>query len=154
MLRALLIAVLPLPALAQEAHVAQAHGLRVTHAWTNAGGGETAKIYMEIENTGEEAATLVSARAEGIEMATVVASPVNPLDEVPETLDGIALLPGVEMALEPGGLHVLLAGVEGSREEGDEIDLALVFEPQGEVEVHVQVEAEDATEHSHAGHSH
>ena len=160
MLRALLLAaLLPLPALARDdhgeaKHLAEAEGLRVLHAWTNAGAGDTAEVYMEIENAGDAPFTLASAHAEGVEMATIVAPPVNATGVVPETLDGLLLRPGVEMALEPNGLHVLLTGVEAPRKEGDEIDLTLVFEPQGEVEVHVQVEAEDATQHSHAGHSH
>ena len=155
MRRVLLIAaLLPLPALAQDEHLAEADGLRVLHAWTNAGSGAAAEVYMEIENTGGEPLTLAGARAEGVEMATIVASPLNPLDQVPETLDGIAVLPGEEMALEPGGLHVLLHGVGAPREEGGEMTMTLIFEPQGEVEVHVEVEAEDATQHSHAGHSH
>lgn len=157
MLRALLIAVLlPLPILAQddEAHLAEVEGVRVLHAWTNAGDGDTAQVYMEIENTGDEASNLASASAEGAEMVTFVASPVRAEGGVPETLDGILLPPGVETVLEPRGLYVLLHDVAAPRAEGDELEMTLTFEPQGEVEVHVQVEAADATEHSHAGHSH
>ena len=146
----------PLAAMAQEddEHLAEAEGLRVLHAWTNAGSGVTAEVYMEIENTGDEPSNLVSASAEGAEMATFVASPVNATGVVPETLDGILLPPGVETTLEPNGLYVLLHGVAAPREEGDALGVTLTFEPQGEIEVHVQVEAADATEHSHAGHSH
>ena len=156
MLRALLLAALPLPALAQDDgdHLAEAEGLRVLHAWTHAGGEPDAQVYMTIENTGDAPSNLVSAEAEGAEMASLVASPLNATGVVPETLDGLLLRPGVEMTLEPNGLYVLLHGVEAPREEGDEIEMTLTFEPQGEVEVHVQVEAADATEHSHAGHSH
>ena len=159
MRRALLIAaLLPLPALAQEDdhgdHLAEAESLRVLHAWTNAGAEDTAQVYMEIENTGEEPSNLTAASAEGVEMVTFVASPLQAVGGVPETLDGILLPPGVETKLEPRGLYVLLHGVEAPREEGGEVELTLTFEPQGEIEVHVQVEAADATEHSHAGHSH
>ena len=157
MLRALLLSVLlPLPTLAQDddEHLAEAEGLRVLHAWTNAGSGDTAEVYMEIENTGAAPANLVTASAEGAEMATFVASPIAAGGGVPETLDGILLPPGVETVLEPRGLYLLLHGLEQPREEGDEIEVTLSFEPQGEVEVHVQVEAADATEHPHAGHSH
>ena len=156
MRRALLIAALmPLPAMAQEEdHLAEADGVRVLHAWTNAGSEPNAQVYMEIENTGDAPSNLAAVEAVGADMSTIVASPINATGVVPETLDGLLLPPGVEMALEPGGLYILLHGVATPREEGEEMDITLVFEPQGEVEVHVQVEAADATQHSHAGHSH
>ena len=152
MLRALLIAALPLAATAQEDHLAEVEGVRVLHAWTSAGAGDTAQVYMEIANEGDAPANVVAARAEGAEMATFVASPARAEGGVPETLDGILLPPGVETVLQPDGLYVLLHGVEAPREEGGAIEITLVLEPQGEMEVHVDVEAEDATQHSRAGH--
>lgn len=155
MRRALLIAaLLPLPALAEEDHLSEIGGVRVLHAWTNAGDGDAARVYMEIENEGDGPAELVAASAEGAETATFVASPIRAEGGVPETLDGILLPAGVAVALEPRGLYLLLQGVDAPREEGGEMEMTLTFEPQGEVEVHVLVEAADATQHSHAGHSH
>lgn len=160
MLRALLIAIaLPLAAHAQaqaqeeDEHLTEADGLRVLHAWTNAGTGDVAQVYLEIENTGEAPIELTGAHA-GEARATIVASAIAASGGVPETLDALLLPAGVETVLEPGGLHLRLAGVEAPRDEGDEMDLTLTFADLGEVEVHVRVEAADATQHSHAGHSH
>ena len=160
MLRSLLAAALfvvpPAIALAQadEDHLAEVDGLRVLHAWTNAGSGDAAEIYMEIENTGDEPATLAEIDAPTAEMGTIVASSVRAEGGVPETLDGLILAPGEATVLEPRGLHLLLSGLEAPREEGEALDLTLTFEPQGEVEVEVEVQAADATQHPHAGHSH
>lgn len=137
-----------------EDHLAEVEGLRILHAWTHAGSDPTAEIYMEFEHTGEEPVTLESVGAEIAEIGTIVASPISALGGVPETLDGLLLQPGIETALEPGGLYVLLSGVETPREEGDEFEVTLTFERIGEIEVHVEVEAADATQHGHAGHTH
>ena len=153
----LIAALLSSPALAQEGddgHVAEVDGVRVLHAWTNAGDANTAEVYMEIENEGDVASNLTSIAAEGAVTATVVASPVRAEGGVPETLDGILLPPGVDTVLQPRGIYVLLHGLDAPREEGDEMALTLTFEPQGELEVLVRVEAPDATEHSDADHSH
>ena len=156
MLRALLIlATLPLAAAAQDdEHVTEVEGLRILHAWTNAGTEATAEVYMELENGGDEPVSLAEIAAPAAEIGTIVASPVRAAGGVPETLDGLLLPPGVTTVLEPRGIYVLLSGVEAPREEGDVLDLTLVFDRLGEVEVPVLVEAADATEHSHAGHDH
>lgn len=135
---------------AQDGPVTEARDLRIARAWTNAGAEETAEVYMTIENTGDEPATLTGAEPRGFRIATVVDAPGEALDAVPETLDGLLLPAGYEIALVPGGLHLLLTGVDAPREEGDQMNLTLLFEPQGAVEVPVQVEAADATQHSGA----
>ena len=33
-------------------HLAEHDGFRVVHGWTNAGGGETTLVFMELQNTG------------------------------------------------------------------------------------------------------
>lgn len=139
----LLIAALsPLPAAAQDFG---ANGLTISRPWTNAGDGGAVEVYMEIANTGDAVSNLAEVTAAGAEMATFVTAPLDPTGVVPEALDGILLPPGVETVLEPGGLHVLLHRLEAPLEEGDTLPLTLVFEPQGPVEVEVQVEAADAT---------
>lgn len=135
---ALIAALLPLSALATE-------GLAVTDAWTTAGDGTAAQVYMRIENAGEGSAELVAATAEGARMATFVISPARAEGGVPETLDGILLQPGMDAVLRPNGLHVRLHGLDAPLEEGDEIEMTLTFVPQGEMTVTVRVEAADAT---------
>jgi copper(I)-binding protein len=48
---------------------------------------------------------------------------------------------GGSVALEPGGLHVMLLGLKAPLKEGDRFPMTLRFEKAGEVKVEVHVEA-------------
>jgi copper(I)-binding protein len=56
-------------------------------------------------------------------------------------LEAIELPAGEATALRPGGLHVMLIGLEDRLVEGQQFPLTLVFENAGAVEVEVTVEA-------------
>jgi copper(I)-binding protein len=51
----------------------------------------------------------------------------------------IAVGPGTSVALEPGGLHVMLMGLQSSLDEGGAFELTLTFSDGGEVTVPVTV---------------
>lgn len=55
-------------------------------------------------------------------------------------VEAIDLPAGETTALEPGGLHVMLIGLEDRLVEGEAFPLTLVFEKAGAVEVEVAVE--------------
>lgn len=128
----LIAALLPLPAAAE--------GLRIADAWTRTGGDEAAAVFMTIRNAGPEIAVLKGAETPGGGMALVAMAPAHPLDEAPETLDGIGIVPDLE---------VLLHGLDVPRGEGERLPVTLFFEPQGPLEI--KVEAADATGPSAAG---
>jgi copper(I)-binding protein len=51
------------------------------------------------------------------------------------------LVPGRgQVIFEPGGLHVMLVGLQQDLVEGDEIDLTLRFQEAGEITLQVAVE--------------
>jgi copper(I)-binding protein len=56
-----------------------------------------------------------------------------------------------QVALEPGGLHVMLIGLKAPLEEGGSFPLKLVFANAGEVEVVATIED---IAHGGAGHDH
>jgi copper(I)-binding protein len=143
MLRATLIAaLLPLASLA----AAQTAGPLVEAREPRAerGDGGSLRVFAILENRGEAPAELVELRSDAAEMATLVAAPAATPGAVPETLDGLILPPGVETALEPQGIHVLLSGVPETLAEGDEVAVTLVFEPAAEVELRAAVQAPTA----------
>ncbi|MDE0419041.1 MAG: copper chaperone PCu(A)C [bacterium] len=49
--------------------------------------------------------------------------------------DGIAIDPGTSLVLEPGGLHIMIMGLEERPQAGDRIPVTLVFEKAGAVDV-------------------
>ena len=52
-----------------------------------------------------------------------------------EPVDGVTLAPGASASFAPGGLHVMLIGVERALAEGDTFGLALVFDSGDTVRV-------------------
>ena len=83
--------------------------------------------YFSLENTGSVAVRLVGATAEGVRAVelhrTVAAGGVARMEPV----DGVDLAPGAAAAFAPGGLHVMLIGVERTLAPGDTLALALAF---------------------------
>ncbi len=134
-------------------HLAELEGLRLLHAWTNATTGDRAEVYLTIENTGDAEVYLTGASTGIAETARLVAQPMKATGE-PEQIGTLPVPAGSEMDLEPGGVFIVLTGLTETLVEGGEFEVMLTLDPLGEVQVHVQVESEDARHHSHAGHAH
>jgi copper(I)-binding protein len=63
-------------------------------------------------------------------------------------------IPTGDFVLDPGGVAIELVGLKTALAAGDEIELELHLKTAGELHLHADVEATDATQHSHAGHAH
>ena len=91
--------------------------------------------YFDLKNTGSATAQLTGATADGVQAVelhrTVAADGVARMEPV----DGVTLAPGASAAFAPGGLHVMLIGVERALAEGDTFGLALVFDSGDTVQV-------------------
>ncbi|MEM7271178.1 MAG: copper chaperone PCu(A)C [Pseudomonadota bacterium] len=72
----------------------------------------------------------------------------------------LTLSPDTPITMEPGGIHVMLMGLNGPLTEGETLDVTLTFEKAGEMTVTVPVVARDAAkkkghgDHSHGAHKH
>jgi len=135
-------------------HLAVIGDVEILHAWTNAGTGAEARVYMEIANEGDSAVTLTGGHAEIAEAVALMGASIDAgstdLVAVPEA----EIKAGGEIDLTPDGLFLHLTGLSAPLIEGEEFEMMLDIAPLGEVEIHVAIEAEDARQHSHAGHSH
>lgn len=141
------------PVLAEESdHLAERDGLRAVHAWTRATDGTEALVFVELKNEGDAPVTLEGARVDGLEM-TLVAFRMRGGSESYETVAFVPVAPGRELHLEPDGLAIQLTGLTDALQEGGEMELDLLTS-LGALPIHVEVEAADATSHSHAGHNH
>jgi len=136
-----------------DAHLSELEGLRVLHAWTAATDGGAARIFMEIENTGDETAHLTGAMADIGGRVTIFATPPTG-DAAPIAVDTVEIYAGTDYDLTPDGLFLELADLAAPLAEGDAFEMEIDFGDLGQVEVHVAVEEADARQHSHAGHSH
>lgn len=141
---AILAAVVTFPAVAQRA---AAGDLTVDQAWTRAiaSGAPTAVGYMVIRNAGDRADRLLGAEtpaARAVEMhATTVADGIMRMRPV---ADGIQIPARQQIALEPGGVHLMLLDPRGGFARGARIPLTLVFERAGRVSIELEAQSPGA----------
>lgn len=146
---------LALPALAADHdHEIVAGALTIVHPWAAAAraGGETL-VYFELHNKGEpialtgfETEIATSAYLVGATMNADGAKAYQPLESF--------TLPSGDFNFDPNGLGILLEGLTRDLNRGDSFELEMELADGQHVQLHVEVEAEGATQHSHAGHSH
>lgn len=156
---ALLLPLLTLDAGAQ----AGSNGVAVSQAWARAtpGGVRTGGAYLQITASSAAGDRLVDARsdaAERVELHTHVHE--NGVMKM-RRVEAIEVPAGETVMLAPGGYHLMLMNLKQPLREGDTLDLTLVFEKAGDVEVTATVEpigakgpgGAAATGHGHgAGH--
>jgi copper(I)-binding protein len=124
--------------------------LRLADPWARAtaGAARTGAAYITIANQGAEPDRLME-----------VASPIAGRAEIHAQIveDGIAKMrkanpleikAGETVALEPGGLHIMLMNLKQPLREGEHVPLTLVFERTGRVDLELEVGAVGA---DHAG---
>jgi periplasmic copper chaperone A len=112
--------------------------LRVDHPWARATTMDRTAVYMTLANKGA-ADKLLS-----------VETPIAATAEVHETIQekgvakmrpaGALEIPAKKsISLQPGGRHIMLAGLKRKLAEGDTFPMTLVFETMGKVEIQVVV---------------
>lgn len=150
------LALMSMPsALAEEPdeHVAQAGGIRVVHAWSRATDAGEGAVFMDIESLG--AGDRLTGASTELAGAVAIHGAVL-ADGVPssEPLGEVEIPAGGEFVLEPEAVFLKLTELKRPLEQGEAFPLELRFAQAGALTVEVQVEAADATAHSHAGHAH
>lgn len=145
------------PALAEDhtpdGHQASLGSVTVTHAWARAvTQGEDAFVFFELENsdepmllTGAETEIAASVEVVGATMAGDGSVAYQPLMDF--------RIPSGKFEFDPDGVALRLKDLTADLEQGDHFPLDLLFSDD-ELEISVEVEAVNATAHSHAGHSH
>jgi copper(I)-binding protein len=148
----LLAAAAAMPAWAQAPATAP-DGIAIEQPWTRAAiQGGTGGVFLTIRNAGTAPDRLVSA-----------SSPLPRVTELHTTLrDGdvmrmqqvqsIEVPAGGSVALQPGGLHLMLIGLSAPLRPGESVPVTLTFEKAGAITVSVPVQAAGARGAPHAGH--
>ena len=96
--------------------------------------------YMEVRNTGDEAVTLT-----GIETGIAATSEIHRSSTNDQGISTMApagditIPPGESVALETGGLHVMLMQLQSPLTEGESFPLTLTFSDGGEASVEVPI---------------
>lgn len=107
-------------------------------ARASAGRAKAGAAFLTITNAGPTD-RLIAARAdvsEHVELHThIMDGDVMRMRQVPN----VEVVGGGETALAPGGLHIMLIGLNAPLMEGDSFPLTLIFERAGDVEIEVPV---------------
>lgn len=133
-------------------HLSAAEGIRVLHAWTNAGDTSEMRLYMEIENNRDAPIFLSGAETEAGAVGDVVGAAMK-ADGEPTPLPGMEIGAGRDLTLSPDTIYIQFEDA-APRKEGDEVALHLLFQNLHEVEFHAETLSPDARTHPHAGHAH
>ncbi|ROT99409.1 copper chaperone PCu(A)C [Histidinibacterium lentulum] len=160
----LALTLLPLAAFADDSHdhdhdhdtddhLTEAEGLRIIHGWARASDGPEAQVFMEIENTRDDTVVLTGAEADWAGAARLVGAPIS-VDGGTVPLEEMEIAAGTTFDLTPDTVYVLVEDLAAPLQEGDTVEIEVEFAEIGHVEIAVEVEAADARQHSHAGHSH
>lgn len=128
----------------------------ISHPWSRAtpATAQTGAGYMTISNNGAESDTLVE-----------FSSPIASRIEVHEmTMDGtimrmrpvpqVEISPGESVELKPGGLHLMMMGLQEPLVQGQSVPVTLRFEHAGQITVELGVEGMGASAAGadHTGH--
>ncbi|WP_198374665.1 copper chaperone PCu(A)C [Neoroseomonas rubea] len=148
--RTLLAAVPALFALPAIAHDYTAGDLRIFHPWTRAAGANgNGGGFMRLTNGGAQPDRLISAAspiARVVELHTHLREGdvmrMRPVNDIP-------IPAGQTVELRPGGVHVMLIGLNAPLQQGTRVPVTLRFERAGEVTVELAVEAAGARAPGH-----
>lgn len=132
-------------------------GILIEQAWARviAGGSNTGSVYLTIHNTSLTDDLLLAvdspaARATSVHQ-TVVEDDIAKMKPMPF---GVDVKSGSEVIMKPGSMHIMLSGLTGALQPGDQLPVTMVFREAGKLEFDVPVlplGADDPAV-SHGGH--
>ena len=125
-----------------SAHSFKVGALEIGHPWARETptGATVGAGYLKVKNTGSEADRLIAADTAGAEKVEMhEATTENGVARMRE-VKAIEVPAGGEVALKPGGYHLMLMGLKEPLAEGMRIPGTLTFEKAGKVEVEFAVE--------------
>ena len=132
----------------------------VSEAWARPtiGEGRVTAAYMTIQNLGTDADILRSAsspNAARVEIHETKMSDEGVMKMRPVE-DGLTVQPGGAVSMKPGGLHVMIMGLDGQLPKGSTLPLTLDFAKAGKVQLSVPVATRPAgaSKDANGDHSH
>ena len=136
-----LAAVWPAASAAAAGEGAHAGDLVIADAYARAtmGRATNSAAYMTIEATGTEPDRLVAAASPAARAVELHAHLMDGGVARMRRIDSIEIDPGAPVALQPGGLHLMIIGLREPLAEGDTLPLTLTFERNGEVALDLPV---------------
>lgn len=134
-------------------HVTRVDGIEILHAWAQATEGTTGRVFMEIANESAQSVTILGGDTDIGRAVTLMAMDYSDGAKAVD-IGSFPLKAGAEIDLTPDGLFLEIADLAMHLDQGASFKMHIDLDPVGEIEVIVEVEAENASNHSHAGHNH
>jgi copper(I)-binding protein len=107
---------------------AQASPLIVQNAWMRkVPGADTAAVYLVLSNTGAQPVTVVEVRSSAATHVMIHETSVTGGQSQMRMHEQLVLAPGQSLALQPGGLHVMVSGFKKSPLIGQTVPFVLVL---------------------------
>lgn len=120
-------------------------GIVVSDARVGAPTGPNAALYLAVTNQGGEPDLLVGATTDVAERVEIHETTMDANGTMGmRAVEGIDAPPGETIVFEPGGLHVMLVGVD-RLVEGESVDVILHWEVAGDIDVEAEVVAPTET---------
>ena len=130
-------------------------GIEVSQAWMRpAAQGANGAVYFVIQNNSATTDELVGVSAEVAQAAEIHESKMSGDVMEMNQLQSIPLGANEDVTFAPGGLHIMLVGVNKDLKIGDEVDITLHFSNAGDIKVSVPVRDTPALEEDHSSNSH
>lgn len=126
---------------AGDAGHGQAGDVMVHDGWARASLGKApnSTAYMTLMTKGDAADALIAVSTPLAEKAELHTHVMDGDIARMRPVEAIEIAPGEPAVLEPGGLHVMLMGLEEKLEEGSTLLLTLTFENAGEVTLDIPI---------------
>ncbi len=133
--------------------------LHISHpsAGPTAPGQPNGAAYLTIENAGPNADRLIALQTPAAAAAELHAMSDEGGVMTMRKQGAVEIAPGATLALQQGGLHIMLIGLTSPLTAGETVPLTLTFEKAGPVTIDLVIEkpaAHDAHEGHGGGHSH
>ena len=126
----------------------QSHGgLEVERPWARAslGAVKVGVAYLTIVNRGHGADRLIGLSTTVAGRAELHSTTMDQGVMKMRPVESLELAPGETVALEPGGLHVMLMGLQAPLREGEHFPLTLSFAEAGDMTVQVRIDSATAS---------
>jgi copper(I)-binding protein len=123
-------------------------GVEVREAWARpaAQGGNGAVYFIVRSSAADELTGVVSDVADAVEMhESVMNGDVMEMHH----MRSVPLDAGKDINFEPGGLHIMLIGLNQDLQAGDEFEITLQFKNYGDLKLNVPVRETPVSEDSH-----
>lgn len=135
---AVLLVLLSAPAAAEMAEIGD---ISIRDAWVRAsiGSAPNSAAYMVVETSGDQPDRLVGASSPAADQVQMHAHVMDGDIARMRPVEAIEVAPGEPTLLQPGGLHLMLVGLQQKLTEGESVAVTLRFEEAGEVTLEVPI---------------